>query len=68
MYELAGETPPGAIPPAKLLAVQQAAIAACDANDGVKDGCMIDYTRTGQFDAEGECLAAGPTRRARQPA
>ncbi len=51
MYELAGETPPGAIPPAKLLAVQQAAIAACDANDGVKDG-MIDDPRTCQFDAK----------------
>jgi hypothetical protein len=37
MYDLAGESPPGAISPSKLAAVQQAAIAACDKNDGV--GC-----------------------------
>jgi hypothetical protein len=50
MFELAGETPPGAIPPAKLLAVQKAAIAACDGNDGVLDG-IIDDPRTCHFDA-----------------
>jgi hypothetical protein len=50
MFEQAGETPPGAIPPAKLLAVQKAAIAACDGNVGVLDG-IIDDPRTCHFDA-----------------
>jgi hypothetical protein len=50
MFELAGESPPGAIPPNKLLAVQQSAIAACDANDGVLNG-IIDDPRTCHFDA-----------------
>jgi hypothetical protein len=50
MFERAGETPPGAIAPAKLLAVQKAAIAACDGNDGVMDG-IIDDPRTCRFDA-----------------
>ena len=59
MFELAGETPPGAIPPAKLVAVQQAAIAACDMNDGVKDG-IIDDPRTCHFDASANiCGKAG---------
>jgi tannase/feruloyl esterase len=50
MFELAGETPPGAIPPNKLLAVQKAAIQACDKNDGVMDG-IIDDPRSCHFDA-----------------
>jgi len=50
MFELAGENPPGAIPPAKLLAVQKAAIQACDGNDGVLDG-IIDDPRSCHFDA-----------------
>ena len=59
MFELAGETPPGAIPPAKLFAVQQSAIAACDMNDGVKDG-IIDDPRTCHFDATANiCGRAG---------
>jgi hypothetical protein len=50
MFELAGESPPAAIPPAKLVAVQKAALAACDGNDGVLDG-IIDDPRTCHFDA-----------------
>ena len=42
MFELAAETPSGAIPPAKLVAVQKSAIAACDANDGAVDGIIND--------------------------
>jgi feruloyl esterase len=33
------------IPPAKLPAIQNAALAACDANDGVKDGVIEDPSR-----------------------
>jgi len=50
MFELADETPQGAIPPPKLAAAQKAAIAACDANDGAIDG-IIDDPRTCHFDA-----------------
>jgi hypothetical protein len=50
MFELADENPPGAIPPNKLLAVQKAAIQACDKNDGVADG-IIDEPRSCHFDA-----------------
>jgi Tannase and feruloyl esterase len=50
MFELASEDPPGAIPPNKLLAAQNAAIKACDANDGVTDG-IIDDPRSCHFDA-----------------
>jgi Tannase and feruloyl esterase len=50
MFELAEESPAGAIPPAKLLAVQKSAIAACDGNDGVIDG-IIDDPRSCHFDA-----------------
>jgi hypothetical protein len=50
MRQLAGETPPGAISQDKLLAVQKAAIAACDMNDGVLDN-IIDDPRTCNFDA-----------------
>ena len=51
MFELAGESPSGAIPPAKLVAVQKSAIAACDANDGVTDG-IINDPRTCRFSAK----------------
>jgi hypothetical protein len=50
MRELADESPPAAVPPAKLAAVQHAAVAACDANDGAQDG-IIDDPRTCDFDA-----------------
>ncbi|HEY2863416.1 MAG TPA: tannase/feruloyl esterase family alpha/beta hydrolase [Casimicrobiaceae bacterium] len=50
MRELADENPPGAIASAKLAAVQKAAVAACDANDGTADG-IIDDPRTCNFDA-----------------
>ena len=50
MFELAGETPQGAIPPNKLLTVQKAAIDACDKNDGVTDD-IIDDPRSCHFDA-----------------
>ncbi|HEX9877094.1 MAG TPA: tannase/feruloyl esterase family alpha/beta hydrolase, partial [Gammaproteobacteria bacterium] len=50
MFELAEQSPPGAIAPAKLAAVRQAAVAACDANDGVVDG-VIDDPRTCDYDA-----------------
>src|SRR5262249_61855872 len=60
MFELAGETPPGAIPPAKLVAVQKSAVAACDANDGVTDG-IIDDPRTCRFSAKANiCGQPGP--------
>jgi hypothetical protein len=51
MFDLAGEAPAGAIPPAKLAAVQKAAIAACDGNDGVLDG-IIDDPRTCHYNAK----------------
>ena len=51
MHDLAGELPPGPIPTAKLQAVQQSAIAACDARDGVVDG-IIDDPRVCHFDAK----------------
>jgi hypothetical protein len=51
MRELGGETPPAAIATAKLQAAQQAAIAACDAKDGVVDG-IIDDPRTCHFNAK----------------
>ena len=51
MFELAGESPPGAIAPAKLAAAGQAAVTACDANDGVADG-IIDDPRTCSYDAK----------------
>ena len=57
MYERANETPAGAIPPSKLLAVQQAAIDACDLNDGVQDG-IIDDPRTCHFDASANICGA----------
>jgi hypothetical protein len=41
--------PAGMIPPAKLPAIQQAVLAACDANDGVKDG-LIEDPRSCRFD------------------
>ena len=50
MFELADETPPAAIAPAKLAAVQKSAVAACDANDGAPDG-IIDDPRSCSFDA-----------------
>ena len=50
MFEIADETPQGAIAPPKLAAVQKASIAACDANDGAQDG-IIDDPRTCNFDA-----------------
>jgi hypothetical protein len=50
MRDLAGETPPASIPTAKLQAVQQSAIAACDGKDGVLDG-IIDDPRICHFDA-----------------
>ena len=50
MLELADETPPGAIAPAKLAAVQKSAVAACDANDSAADG-IIDDPRSCSFDA-----------------
>src|SRR5262249_43090840 len=50
MFELAGETPSGAIAPAKLVTVQKSAIAACDAKDGVVDG-IINDPRTCRFSA-----------------
>ena len=60
MFDLAGETPPGAIPPSKLAAVQQAAIGACDLNDGAQDG-IIDDPRTCNFSASANiCPASGP--------
>jgi hypothetical protein len=60
MYDLAGETPPGAIPPNKLAAVQQAAIGACDLNDGAQDG-IIDDPRTCNFSASANiCPTSGP--------
>jgi hypothetical protein len=51
MSQQAGEVPPGAIPPVKLVAIQKAAIAACDANDGVVDG-IIDDPRICHFNAK----------------
>ena len=51
MFDLAGESPAGAISPAKLTTVQKSAIAACDGNDGVLDG-IIDDPRTCHFNAE----------------
>ena len=40
------ESPRGYIPPAnQLRAVEAAAVAACDANDGVKDGVIDDPTK-----------------------
>jgi hypothetical protein len=60
MFDLAGETPPGAIPSNKLQAVQQAAIGACDLNDGAQDG-IIDDPRTCNFSASANiCPASGP--------
>jgi hypothetical protein len=57
MRELANETPTGAISPAKLAAVQKAAVAACDANDGAADG-IIDDPRTCSFDANANVCGA----------
>jgi Tannase and feruloyl esterase len=51
MHDLAGELPPASIPTSKLQAVQQSAIAACDAQDGVVDG-IIDDPRACHFDAK----------------
>ena len=51
MFDKAGEVPQGPISPAKLVAVQKAAVAACDANDGVVDG-IIDDARTCHFNAK----------------
>jgi hypothetical protein len=51
MFNLAGESPSGPIPPAKLVAAQKSAIAACDANDGATDG-IIDDPRTCHFSAK----------------
>ncbi len=50
MLDLAGESPAGPIPAGKAAAVQQAATAACDLNDGVQDG-IIDDPRTCHYDA-----------------
>jgi Tannase and feruloyl esterase len=50
MFEQAGESPSGAISPAKLVAVQKSAIAACDAADGAIDG-IIDDPRVCRFSA-----------------
>ena len=50
MREVAGESPAGPIPANKAAAVQQAATAACDLNDGVQDG-IIDDPRTCHYDA-----------------
>lgn len=41
--------PASSIPPEKLPAIQKAALATCDANDGVKDG-LIEDPRTCRFD------------------
>ena len=41
--------PASAIPPAKLPAIQKAALASCDSQDGVKDG-LIEDPRTCRFD------------------
>ena len=46
------------IPPAKLRAIQTAALAACDALDGVKDG-LIEDPRTCKFDARSMVCKAG---------
>jgi feruloyl esterase len=55
MYDIAREV----IPAAKLAAVQNAAIAACDKNDGVQDG-IIDDPRTCTFNAKANvCGQAG---------
>jgi hypothetical protein len=55
MYDIAQEV----IPAAKLAAVQNAAIAACDKNDGVQDG-IIDDPRTCTFNAKANvCGQAG---------
>jgi feruloyl esterase len=60
MFDLAGESPPGAIPLSKLQAVQQAAIGACDKNDSAQDG-IIDDPRTCNFSASANiCPASGP--------
>ena len=45
------DDPQGAIPPAKLPAIQKAAIAQCDAVDGLKDG-LIEDPRACNFDPE----------------
>jgi hypothetical protein len=59
MFDLAGESPPGAIPAAKTPAVGQVAIAACDGNDGVLDG-IIDDPRSCNYDANNfTCAATG---------
>jgi hypothetical protein len=59
MYDLASETPPGAVSPSKLAAVRQSAIAACDKIDGAQDG-IIDDPRTCTFNAEANiCNAQG---------
>jgi hypothetical protein len=50
MFDLAHESPAGAIPAAKLETVRQSAIAACDASDGVVDG-VIDDPRSCNFSA-----------------
>ena len=46
------------ISPAKLKAIQTAALAACDALDGVKDG-LIEDPRTCKFDARSMVCKAG---------
>ena len=59
MFDLAGESPPGAIPAAKTPAVRQVAIAACDGNDGVLDG-IIDDPRSCNYDSNNfTCAATG---------
>src|SRR6516165_9851637 len=57
MFDIAQEVIPGG----KLAAVQNAAIAACDKNDGVQDG-IIDDPRTCTFNAKANvCGTAGAT-------
>jgi hypothetical protein len=58
MFDLAGESPPGAIPGNKLEAVRQSAIKACQ-TPGVPDG-IIDDPRTCKFNAEANiCNVSG---------
>ena len=70
---LAHSTPEGTIPPAKYPAIHDAVLAACDAQDGVKDGVLEDPSRC-RFDPKvlrcaGEdgpgCLTAAQVETAR---